>query len=315
MKVSDLPRPVTAAKVDWLPGTTWLGFTPTGKGPNAKAQCERTIQSQFEGGFVLERVASAFGAPNPAFLNDPRVVADREHHAKFADSLTHIHKLRMTSLPLETVIGKEEFERLQDAWAKPNERTRWSVAFPIVQRFEIVGAPKARDVFTPDMWTRLFQSQNAGLRRLDDEARAQIANLEILELEAPNFWIAVDQEILAAELSDVSKDNLTNMSRDLRGALEGETEERKVKLIRRVAKLADDFAKMRARTGSLHCDDCRFDPSARPDLAQIRARSCFDVHHKNPLAEGKRLTTLDDLALLCPTCHRIEHLRLKLSPL
>ena len=75
---------------------------------------------------------------------------DKEH-AKFADGLIHVHKLRMTSLPLETVIGKDEFEWLQDAWAKPNERNRWSVTFPIVQRFEIVGAPKARDVFTADV--------------------------------------------------------------------------------------------------------------------------------------------------------------------
>lgn len=313
MRIGDLPQPVTAAKVDWLPGTTWLGFSPQGKGPNAKAQCEATVKKQFGGGYVLERVASAFGAPNPAFANDPRILADREHHAKFADGLIHVHKLRMSALPLETIIGTEEFEWLQDAWAKPTERNRWSVAFPIVQCFEIVGAPKARDVFSPDLWTRLFQTQNAGLRRLDDKARAQIADLEIREVEAPNFWIALDQEILAAELSDVSKQSLSLMDRDLRAALEGETVERRIKLIRRAAKLADDFAKWRAKQGSLHCDTCKFDPTTRSDLAGITPRSCLDVHHKHPLAEGQRLTTHDDLALLCPTCHRIEHLRIRLA--
>lgn len=139
----------------------------------------------------------------------------------------------------------------------------------------------------------------------------QIADLEIRELDAPNFWIAVEQEIYAAERSDVSGKNLAEMERDLREALEGETTERKVKLIRRAAKLADDFAKWRAKQGTLHCDDCKFDPTNRPDLAGIKPRSCLDVHHKNPLAEGKRLTTRDDLAILCPTCHRIEHLRLR----
>jgi 5-methylcytosine-specific restriction enzyme A len=311
MRIGDLPKPVSAAKVDWLPGTTWLGFSPQGKGPNAKAQCERTIQKQFNGGFVLERVASAFGAPNAAFATDPRILEERDYHAKFADGLIHVHKLRMSSLPLETIIGKDEFEWLQDAWAKPAERNRWSVAFPIVQRFEIVGAPKARDVISADVWTRLFHSQNAGLRPLDEVAQGQIADLEIRELDAPNFWIAVEQEIYAAERSDVSVESLAEMEQDLSEALEGESADRKVKLIRRAAKLADDFAKWRAKQGTLRCDDCEFDPSTRPDLVGIRPRSCLDVHHKNPLAEGKRLTTRDDLALLCPTCHRIEHLRLR----
>ena len=65
MRIGDLPKPVTAAKVDWLPGTTWLGFNPQGKGPNAKALCERTGQKQFNGGFVLERVAAPSARPTP----------------------------------------------------------------------------------------------------------------------------------------------------------------------------------------------------------------------------------------------------------
>ena len=50
---------------------------------------------------------------------------------------------------------------------------------------------------------------------------------------------------------------------------------------------------------------------AGTDLVGINPRSCFDVHHKDLLAEGKRLTMLKDFSLLCPTCHWIEHLRLK----
>ncbi len=172
---------------------------------------------------------------------------------------------------------------------------------PIVQRFEIIGAPKARDVFSADVWTRLFQSQNAGLRRLDDEAQAQIADLEIRELEAPNFWIAVEQEILAAELSDVSKENLTLMERDLRAALEGETAERKVKLIRRAAKLADDFAKWRAKQGTLHCDDCKFDPATRPpcryQAALVSRRAPQEPFGRGKAADdtGRLGATLPDL--------------------
>ena len=108
-------------------------------------------------------------------------------------------------------------------------------------------------------------------------------------------------------------DSNSEFQEALSEALEGETVDRKVKLIRRAAKMADDFAKWRAKQGTLHRDDCKLDPATRPDLVGIKPRSCLDVHHKNPLAEGKRLTTRDDLAMLCPTCHRIEHLRMRLA--
>jgi hypothetical protein len=39
----------------------------------------------------------------------------------------------------------------------------------------------------------------------------------------------------------------------------------------------------------------------------------IDCHHKYPIREGDRVTNLDDLICLCPTCHRIAHSRI--SPL
>ena len=54
-------------------------------------------------------------------------------------------------------------------------------------------------------------------------------------------------------------------------------------------------------------DHFAFDPKNKPELAGIRPRSLLDVHHRNPLEEGVRYTTTADFALLCPTCHRIEH--------
>lgn len=38
-----------------------------------------------------------------------------------------------------------------------------------------------------------------------------------------------------------------------------------------------------------------------------RVESQLDVHHRNPIAEGERRTTLDDLAVLCANCHRLVH--------
>jgi hypothetical protein len=35
----------------------------------------------------------------------------------------------------------------------------------------------------------------------------------------------------------------------------------------------------------------------------------IDCHHKNPLSTGARITKIDDLICLCPSCHRIAHSR------
>ena len=312
MRIGDLRLPVTATKADWLPNDIWLGFSPQGKGPDAKAKCEATIQKQFDDGFILERITDTFGDPNTEYENDPMIDKERERHRGFADSLVAVHRIFYTSQPLANFIGKDEYEDLKDRWAKPANRNRWSVAFPIVETYEIIGAPKAKDVFSQEVFRRLFQTQSAGLRRLDDEARAQIADLEIEQRVAPNANIEIDAEINKAELSDISDENLSGIENDLENAMEGETEERKIKLKKRAAWLADSFAKLRKDRGQLQCDDCRFDPKDLSGFPEINQRSCFDVHHKNPLAEGVRQTTYDDLSLLCPTCHRIEHIKLKL---
>ena len=56
------------------------------------------------------------------------------------------------------------------------------------------------------------------------------------------------------------------------------------------------------------------------ELASYRCQACdyskkvngklvLDVHHTKPLALGRRLTTIKDLLVLCPCCHRIAHSR------
>jgi len=77
--------------------------------------------------------------------------------------------------------------------------------------------------------------------------------------------------------------------------------------------LADRFVILRSNAGTLHCDDCKFDPRLAFPSGGVKPRCLLDVHHKHPIEEGVRYTTIDDLALLCPTCHRIEHARMKLA--
>ena len=77
--------------------------------------------------------------------------------------------------------------------------------------------------------------------------------------------------------------------------------------------IAHKFVMHRQRTGTLTCDKCPFDPAALVNGTGVRPRTLLDVHHLHPLEEGRRVTTLADFALLCPTCHRFEHALLRAS--
>ncbi len=266
---------------------------------------------QFGSGYVLERITKTFGEPNQEFADDPQIQEDRKQHAEVKDCLVAVHRLRTSSRPLAEIIGQAEFDRLQDFWAVGGDRRRWSVAFPIVESYEIIGKPPARKVFDDRTYKRLYQSQSATLRILDGAARDAIPQLEIKLIHAANSWIAIEDEIIMAERSDVPRNVERLIIRDLAGALEGEVEERRSKIRRRASWIAHKFIRQRQESGQLKCDDCGFDPSELPDSSQIRARSCLDVHHVSPLDEGLRYTTTSDFTLLCPTCHRIAHLRIK----
>ncbi len=62
-------------------------------------------------------------------------------------------------------------------------------------------------------------------------------------------------------------------------------------------------AEERRRRDNYSCQACGF-------RLQIGMRFVIEVHHRNPLAEsGETETSIEDLVSLCPTCHRIAHLR------
>jgi 5-methylcytosine-specific restriction enzyme A len=309
MKISDLPAPVTASKADWLPGTTWLGFTPTDGDLGSRNQCQSTIQKQFGAGYVIEYITETFQKPNKGFEDDPRYLSDREAHEERAGRFLAVHKLRTSSRNLETILGPEEFKDLQDMWAQDDKRYRWSVAFPIVQSFLVKGAPKAKDILGPKSYARLYAHASATLRPLTDEEQGLIANLEIEPIETKNAWIGIEDEFLLAEQSQINATTLKFVGQDL-GALEGMEEKRLAKVRRRAAWIADRFIRERQASGLLKCDECSFDPCTIAANLGVKPHSFLDVHHKHPLDEGARYTTTADFALLCPTCHRIDHARI-----
>ena len=53
--------------------------------------------------------------------------------------------------------------------------------------------------------------------------------------------------------------------------------------------------------GKLRCHACGF---TRPDSIKYEI---VQLHHKKPMREGKRISTVDDLVPLCPTCHCMAH--------
>lgn len=58
-------------------------------------------------------------------------------------------------------------------------------------------------------------------------------------------------------------------------------------------------ASNKARNGGLVvCESC----GLADELTKM-----FDAHHPRPIAAGRRMTTADDLVVLCPTCHRVAH--------
>jgi 5-methylcytosine-specific restriction protein A len=312
VRIADLPRPVTASKADWIAASTWLGFTPTGGEAGARAQCQSTIQRQMEGGYVLEYITETAEKPNPGFEDDPRYLEEQAHHRENRGRFLAVHRLRHSSKSLREILGQDEFSRLQDMWAQGGKRWRWSVAFPIIESFEIIGKPKATEILDTESYRRLFAHSSATLRPLNSAERAQLAQLEIRRIPAFNAWIALEDEMAAVDASEITRRSLQLMERDLDlSALEGESEERKARIRKRAAWLADRFIRQRQRDSSLHCDLCNFDPATVLNAAVLRARSALDVHHKHPLEEGVRYTSTDDFALLCPTCHRMEHQLMK----
>jgi 5-methylcytosine-specific restriction enzyme A len=311
MKISDLPDQVTASKSDWLAGTTWIGFTPTGGSLTARNKCQSTIQRQFGRGYIIEYITEKFGDPNPGFETDHQYLADRERHGEFAGRFIAVHRLRATARPLVQILGGQQFDHVQDMWSQGGNRNRWSVAFPIIESYRITGRPKAKAVLGEQSYSRLYAHSSATLRPLSDEERTAITDLEIQRTATLNAWIGIEDEFALAESSEIDPRIRKLIDRDLsHPAIEGMTSERWVRVRTRAAWKAYEFLRGRIRTSTLRCDHCGFDPATRVDVTIIRPRSLLDVHHKHPLEEGVRYTNVSDFSLLCPTCHRIEHMRL-----
>lgn len=313
-RIASLPAPVTAAKSDWRAADHWIGFTPVGRGPDAAMKCQATVSSQAGNGYVIEYITLRFGEPNDGFHDHPQYVRERDAHAADAGRLVAVHRLLSTALSLQTIIGADEFEELQNMWDENGSRRRWSVAFPIVESYDIIGRPLANAILGAESMQRVFGHPSAVLRPLNDAEREAIGQLELAPRQTRNSWMALQADVLKAERSQIDATIRQAIERDLSSlAVEGFTVEQLAKVRLRAAWLAQQFVMKRQRDGALICDACNFLPLTLIGDLGIKPRSLLDVHHLKPLEEGQRVTTLADFALLCPTCHRFEHAKLRLA--
>ena len=91
------------------------------------------------------------------------------------------------------------------------------------------------------------------------------------------------------------------------GAVEGAILEHTHRRRERDRKIVQRKKDQLAKAGlPLLCEACGVDVAGRYDLA---AGAVVECHHLLPLAGGERTTRLEDLALVCPTCHRALHSR------
>ena len=136
------------------------------------------------------------------------------------------------------------------------------------------------------------QRSSATLRSLTDDERRVIADLDLRQIATSNSWISIEDEFRLAEASGIEAERLA-------------------KVKRHAAWIADRFMRKTQMAGKINCDDSAFDPRSwktRSEAAWVLGRA-----PQNPLDEAGQYTTTADFALLCPTCHRIEHIRLRLQ--
>jgi len=107
----------------------------------------------------------------------------------------------------------------------------------------------------------------------------------------------------------VATDSEIKINSEVKSELEGFRGLATKQVIQRATKLVNQF--LLEKDGNLRCDLCSFDPEKRIVGTNVKARSLLDVHHTTPLSEGERYTKIDSLQLLCPTCHRFEHAKMR----
>ena len=131
----------------------------------------------------------------------------------------------------------------------------------------------------------------------DFENDSEIAKIDQEKVFAQKSW-----EKIYKNVSDWNNDILLNDVENTRiSATEGELSEMTNVFVRkRDALLRNECLKQKGKV----CSICGFDPVKKYGKG---FENIIEVHHLDPIAGGKRETTIDDLIPVCPNCHRALH--------
>lgn len=178
--------------------------------------------------------------------------------------------------------------------AEDRERlSRWPVATALLDVYEVQGCPRlVEDLGLPD--------------------RTILANAFDLVVRPPEKVKALWKALHDVPLRLLDLPPLVNFREPERVTLvgsmppvriskeEGQRLSREVQALERRSQLAKAAKALNreANGGMLTCEACRFADEI-PGM--------FDVHHLVPLMLGVRQTTMSDLVVLCPLCHRWVH--------
>ena len=168
------------------------------------------------------------------------------------------------------------------AWAGLDTQIKWqSILIPRIP----FGQPVVVD---GQITTHYLNAKNTAIRRL----RQGIGR----GLRSPDAQCAVF--ILDGRVTKLSGFVPERFKNAWDSAVEGE----RVEVVLSKAERDPALRKAALKHYGIKCARCSLVPTVTCQL---------DVHHKHPIAEGVRRTTLNDLTVLCANCHRLVHFELR----
>lgn len=171
--------------------------------------------------------------------------------------------------------------------------SRWPVATALLDVYEVEGSPRlVEDLGLPDrtILTNAFDLVVRPEAKVNDlwEALRDVP-LRLVDLPPLVNFLEPDKVTLVGSIPP------TRIGKE-----EGKRLSREVQVFERQSELAKDARTQNrdAHGGQPTCEACGFTDELD---------GMFDVHHKVPLMLGVRESTLSDLVVLCPLCHRWAH--------
>ncbi|WP_421915326.1 HNH endonuclease signature motif containing protein [Mesorhizobium sp.] len=182
---------------------------------------------------------------------------------------------------------------------------QWPVAVIISEVYSVVGEPRLiQDLGQPDH--RILTNAFDRVKRDDAQIRRLWETLKDREIER-RWEIQLPSGFRdpgRVQMFGSMYPRLASTSSEGKRVWKLQREMERDAALARAAKASN-----RARNGGvIICEACGYSDS----LSMM-----FDAHHRSPLSIGPRETRMDDLAVLCPTCHRWSHAKAedKLSPI